>query len=423
MPSLMERFRRSWNAFKERDPTDYSEISSYGSTYGRRPDRRSSFINSQRAIVANVYNQIAVDVAAIDIRHIKVDQNETFTEYVQDSLDYALHREANLDQTGRQMIQDLVLSMFDEGVVAAVPVETLGENPLTSDSFSVSKIRIGRIVQWYPKHIKVECYNEDTGKMEQIIQPKRICGIFENPFYATMNETNSTAQRYMRVLSQLAQTNDQNSSQKIDMLIQLPYSLKGESKIRAAEARRQNLEDQLTNSIYGIGYIDATEKVIQLNRSLDNNLWEQAKELLKELYSELGFSPAILDGTADEQTMLNYQNRTIEPIITMIIEEMQRKWLSQTARSLGHSIRYFKQPFKLVPVNQIAEYADKFTRNEIMTSNEFRGIIGMLPVDDPKANELRNANLNHPDEEQEYKENKTEESEELPKDLLNKIES
>lgn len=398
MPSLFERARNSWNAFLGRDPTPnvkYPSIGGWGS--GLRPDRYRLNHNNSRSIVSSVYNQIAVDVSSVDIRHVRVDDEDRYQETIKGPLNRLFSLEANLDQTGRALIRDIVISMCDEGAVALVPTDT-DISPYNTDAFKVYKARVGKIVEWYPKDILVEVYNENTGMKEQIVVEKRFTPIFENPFYTTMNEPNSISQRLIRVLNQLDRTNEQNSAGKIDLLIQLPYAVRGEAKTQQAEGRRRNLEDQLSGSQYGIGYIDVSEKVIQLNRSVENNLWAQAQDLLTQLYNQLGFSEKIFNGTADEATMLNYNNRTIEPFLSTIVEEITRKWISVTAQAKGQTMMFFRDPFKLVPVQSVADIADKFTRNEIMSSNEMRAEIGLKPSKDPKADELRNSNLNHPDE-------------------------
>lgn len=398
MPSLFERARNSWNAFLGRDPTpnvNYPSIGGWGS--GSRPDRYRLNHNNSRSIVSSIYNQIAVDVSSVDIRHVRVDDEDRYQETITGPLNRLFSLEANLDQTGRALIRDIVVSMCDEGAVALVPTDT-DVPPYATDAFKVYKARVGKIVEWYPHSVRVEVYNENTGMKEQIVVEKRFTPIFENPFYTTMNEPNSISQRLIRVLNQLDRTNEQNSAGKIDLLIQLPYAVRAESKAQQAEGRRKNLEAQLSGSQYGIGYIDVSEKVIQLNRSVENNLWDQAQNLLAQLYNQLGFSEKIFDGTADEATMLNYNNRTIEPFLSTIVEEITRKWISLTAQTQGQKMMFFRDPFKLVPVQSVADIADKFTRNEIMTSNEMRSEIGLKPSKDPKADELRNSNLNHPDE-------------------------
>lgn len=393
-----ERFKNAWNAFMGRDPTPiWSYQSGYSTSF--RPDRVQLSRNNLKSIVSSVYNQIAVDCASISINHVRLDENGRYIEPIEGSLNRALRKEANIDQTGRELVQDIVMSLLDEGCVAVVPT-VVDINPRDTDSYKICELRTGKIVEWRPNEVLVELYNDLTGqKGFRILCEKRTTAIIENPFYSIMNEPNSTAKRLIRVLNQLDRTNEENSSGKLDLIVQLPYLVKGEARMKQAETRRKDIEAQLTGSKYGIAYIDGTEKIIQLNRGVENNLWTQAKELQEDLFNQLGFSTSIFNGTADEQTMLNYNNRTIEPIMSAIVENMERKWLSKTAQSQGQAIRFFKDPFKLVPVGQIAEIADKFTRNEIMTSNEIRSVIGMKPVNDPKADELRNANLNHPDEE------------------------
>lgn len=416
MASIGERFKRSWKAFTSRDPTSYEDYtSSKGEpvyTSGSRPDRVRLTTNGIRSIVGGIYNQIAVDCSLIDIRHVRLDEDGRFSEIIDDSLNYCLTLDPNIDQTGRGLIRDIVMSMFDEGCVAIVPIET-DVDPNINQTFQIRKLRVGKILEWSPLSIRIRIYDEIHGYYVERWVEKRVVTIVENPFYSIMNEPNSHVKRLLRILSQIDKTNDMASSEKLDMIIQLPYSLKTEAKKELAEKRRKDLEDQLVNSKLGIGYIDATERVIQLNRSLENNLWIQAMDLLSQIYNQLGFSQSIFDGTADEKTMLNYNNRTIEPIMSEITEQMQKKWISRTALTQKQAIRFYKDPFKLVPVNQLAEIADKFTRNEIMTTNEIRSEIGMKPSKDPKADELRNANLNHPDEKTEINVNeKIEEKEE-----------
>ena len=400
MPTFAERMKNTWNAFLGRDQV---RTSYYGGYYNR-PDRARLSRGNDKSIVASIYNQIAVDVSNINFRHVRVDEEDNYVEDIKDSLNNIFKINANLDQTGRQFIQDLVLSMIDEGSVAIVPIDT-DENPLTNTSFNVISCRVGKVVGWLPQHVRVEVYNEITGKKEELTLPKRIVPIIENPFYTVMNEPNSTLQRLIRVLNQIDRLNEQNSAGKMDLIIQVPYSIKGQARRNQAEDRRKDIEAQLTGSQYGIAYIDGTERVIQLNRAVENNLWNQAKDLTEQLYNQLGMAKSIFDGTADEKTMLNYYNRTIEPICSRITEAIIYKWLTKTAISQGQSLKYFKDPFKLVPVEQIAEIADKFTRNEILTKNEFRSIIGKKPSDDPKADMLRNSNINHPDESIDAQEN------------------
>lgn len=400
MPTFAERMKNTWNAFLGRDQV---RTSYYGGYYNR-PDRARLSRGNDKSIVASIYNQIAVDVSNINFRHVRVDEEDNYVEDIKDSLNNIFKINANLDQTGRQFIQDLVLSMIDEGSVAIVPIDT-DDNPLTNTSFNVISCRVGKVVGWLPQHVRVEVYNEITGKKEELTLPKRIVPIIENPFYTVMNEPNSTLQRLIRVLNQIDRLNEQNSAGKMDLIIQVPYAIKGQARRNQAEDRRKDIEAQLTGSQYGIAYIDGTERVIQLNRAVENNLWNQAKDLTEQLYNQLGMAKSIFDGTADEKTMLNYYNRTIEPICSRITEAIIYKWLTKTAISQGQSLKYFKDPFKLVPVEQIAEIADKFTRNEILTKNEFRSIIGKKPSDDPKADMLRNSNINHPEDSIEAQEN------------------
>lgn len=395
MAVLGERFKNAWNAFMGRDPTIYT-AGYYGN--GNRPDRSYLSRANARSIVGSIYNQIAVDVSSVNIRHVRLDDDGRFLEEMNSTLNRALSLDANTDQTGRSLIRDATISMLDEGVIAIVPVEAIG-NPSYTESYKIIKLRVGKIVEWFPQHIRVEIYNEFAGRREQITVEKRICAIVENPFYTIMNEPNSTAQRLIRVLNQLDRTNDRNSAGKLDMIIQFPYQLKSDARKRHAEQRRKDLEDQLTGSQYGVGYTDATEKIVQLNRPIENNLWAQARDLQEDLYNELGLSRSVFDGTADEKATLNYQNRTLEPILSAITEEMERKWISLTGQTQHQAIRFFKDPFKLVPVSEIAEIADKFTRNEIASSNEIRSVIGMKPSDDPKADMLINSNLNQSNQE------------------------
>lgn len=398
MPTILERIRHGWDAFiNNKDPT-YSKNEWYGSTSYYRPDRVRLTRGNERSIVTSIYNRIATDVAAIPVRHVRTDENGRYKETIKSKLNYCLNSEANLDQTGRSFMQDAVMSMFDEGVVALVPVET-DLNPIQSGSFDIYTIRTGKIVQWYPEHIKVSVYNERTGRREELMLPKKMCAIVENPFYSIMNEPNSTYQRLIRKLALLDSIDEQTSAGKLDLIIQLPYVIKTEARRQQAEIRRKDIEMQLAGSKYGIAYTDGTEKITQLNRPLENNLLKQIEYLTSTLYSQLGFAEEILNGTADEKTMLNYNNRIIEPILSAFVNEMSRKFLTKTARSQGQTLMFFQDPFKLVPINNIADIADKFTRNEILSSNELRQIIGFLPVDDPRADELRNKNINKSNEE------------------------
>lgn len=411
---LMTRFQRGiqhgWNAFLNKDPTPLNQSYVYsGRSYSHRPDRPRFSRGTERTIVTSVCNKIAMDVAAVKIQHCKLDENDRFVETIASGLNECLTVEANIDQTGRALIHDAVVSMFDEGVVALVPVDTTLD-PKVTGSFDVNSLRTGKIVQWYPNHVKVRVYNEKKGEKEEIVLPKKMVAIVENPFYSVMNEPNSTLQRLIRKLSLLDVVDEQMSSGKLDLIIQLPYTIKSDTRRAQAEDKRKDIEMQLSSSKYGVAYVDAAEKITQLNRPVENNLMKQIEYLTSMLYSQLGITQSILDGTADEKTMLNYYDRTVEPIVSAIVDELKRKFLTKTARTKKQSILYFRDPFKLVPVNELAEIADKMTRNEIMTSNEIRQVIGLKPSKDPKADELRNSNLNHPDEEQKYPGDKKEET-------------
>lgn len=387
---LMTRIQRGWNAFRNRDPTkDYHD---YGTSYYYRPDRPVFTRGNERSIATSVYNRIALDASAITIQHVRLDDNGRFSSVIKSGLNNCLNLDANLDQTGRAFLQDAVMSMLDEGCVALVPVVT-DTDPESSNSYEILSMRTGRIVEWRPAHVKVRVYNEETGKKEDVILPKSMVAIVENPLYAVINEPNSTMQRLIRKLSLLDVTDEQTASGKLDLIIQLPYVIKTEARQKQAEERRKAIEMQLASSKYGIAYTDGTERITQLNRAAENNLMKQIEYLTNMLYSQLGITQTIMDGTADDKTMLNYNNRTIEPIVSAIVDELKRKFLTKTARSQGQSIMFFRDPFRLVPVNDIAEIADKFTRNEILTSNEIRQIIGMRPSDDPKADELINSNI------------------------------
>lgn len=392
---ISDRLQHAWNAFMNRDPT-YGHPN-IGTSYSVRPDRPRFTRGNEKSIVTSVYNRIALDVSAINIQHVRLDDNGRFKEQLDTPLNRCLTLSANTDQTGRAFIQDAVMSMLDEGCVAIVPIET-NIDPSVSDSYDIYTMRTAKIVEWYPQHVKIRAYNELIGRQEEKIVPKKMVAIVENPLYAVINEPNSTMQRLVRKLSLLDVTDEQTASGKLDLIIQLPYIIKTEARRQQAEERRKNIEMQLAGSKYGIAYTDGTERITQLNRSLENNLMKQIEYLTSMLYSQLGITQTILDGTADEKTMLNYYSRTIEPIVSAIVDEMKRKFLTKTARSQKQTISFFRDPFKLVPVNDIAEIADKFTRNEIMTSNEIRQAIGMKPSDDPKADMLINSNLNQPEE-------------------------
>ena len=388
--SFSSRLRHAWDVFRNREPTyDYQDT---GPSTSYRPDRTRLTGGNERSIVTSIFNRIALDVSSINIKHCRIDDNGRFKESINSSLDNCLNLEANIDQTGRAFMQDVVMSMLDEGCVAIVPTDTT-LNPIATASYDIQAMRTGKILEWYPNHVRVRVYNEKTGKQEDIKLPKSMVAIVENPLYAVINEPNSTMQRLMKKLVLLDAVDENTRSGKLDMIIQLPYVIKSDARKAQAEKRRKDIEEQLKGP-YGIAYVDGTEKVIQLNRPIENNLMSQIEYLTKLLYSQLGITEEILNGTANEQTMLNYNSRTIEPIVSAIVDEMKRKFLTKTARSQNQTIQFFRDPFRLVPVNDIAEIADKFTRNEILTSNEIRQIIGMKPSNDPKADKLINSNLN-----------------------------
>ena len=391
------RLKHAWNAFiNNKDSTiNYGVL---GSSYYYRPDRQRFTGGNERTIVTSVYNRIALDVSAVDIKHVRIDENDRYKETINSGINSCFNTEANIDQTGRAFIQDIVMSMLDEGCVAIVPIDTT-ISPVNSNTYDILSMRTGKILQWYPNHVQVRVYNEKTGNKEDIILPKSSVGIIENPLYAVINEPNSTMQRLIRKLSLLDAVDEQSGSGKLDLIIQLPYTIKTEARRKQAEMRRKEIEMQLTGSKYGIAYTDGTEHITQLNRPIENNLMKQIEYLTSMLYSQLGITQSILDGTADEKTMLNYYSRTIEPIISAIVDEMKRKFLTKTARSQGQSFLFFRDPFKLVPINDIANVADTFTRNEILSSNEIRQLIGIKPSSDPKADMLRNSNLNQADQE------------------------
>lgn len=391
---LLERFRHGWNAFvNNRDPTN--NFYHLGSSYGYRPDRPRLTRGNERSIVTSVYNRIALDVAAIKIQHVRLDDNGRYTDTIKSGLNNCLTLEANIDQTGRAFIFDGVMSMMDEGVIALVPIDTTSD-PKTG-SYDIETMRVAKILEWYPAHVKVRAYNDRTGKKEDLILPKSTVAIVENPLFAVINEPNSTMQRLVRKLNLLDAIDEQSGSGKLDLIIQLPYVIKTDARKQQADKRIQNIEDQLKNSPFGIAYTDGTEKITQLNRPIENNLMKQIEYLTSMLYGQLGITAEILNGSADEKTMINYYDRTIEPIVAAFVDEMKRKFLTKTARTQGQSIAYFRDVFKLVPVSDLAEIADKMTRNEIMTSNEIRQVIGLKPSDDPKADRLVNSNLNQPE--------------------------
>lgn len=397
MPTFIERLQHGWNAFiNNKDPT-FSNKNDLGPSFYYRPERRKLHRGNERSIINSIYNRIASDVAAVDIMHIRTDENGRFSDVIKSGLNNVLTTEANIDQTGRAFIQDVVMSMFDEGVVACVPIDT-SVDPENNNSFDILTMRTGRITQWRPQYVTVEVYNDRNGQKQEVTLPKKMVAIVENPFYSIMNEPNSTLQRLIRKLNLLDSIDEQSSSGKLDLIIQLPYVIKTEGRRAQAEQRRKDIEDQLTGSKYGIAYTDGTERIIQLNRPVENNLMKQIEYLTETLMGQLGITNEILNGTANESTMMNYYTRVVEPILSAISGEYKRKFLTKTARTQGQTIMFFRDPFKLVPVSNIADIADKFTRNEILTSNEVRGLIGFKPSNDPKADELRNKNLNQASE-------------------------
>lgn len=392
-PTFTTRLQHAWNAFLGRDAP--SRVN-FGPSYSFRPDRRRVFRTSDRSLATSIYNRIAMDVASVSIRHVREDENGRFLETIHSDLNNCLALDANLDQTGRAFIQDAVFSMLDEGCVALVPIDTT-LNPTRTGSYDIQSMRVGRVKTWYPEHVRVEVYNEKTGQHEEIMMPKRICSIIENPLYAVINEPNSTMQRLIHKLNLLDSIDEQSSAGKLDLIIQLPYVIKTEQRRQQAEKRRKDIEEQLAGSKYGIAYTDGTEHITQLNRSLENNLLKQIEYLTGQLYNQIGLTEEVFKGTASEQEMLNYHNRTIEPILAALCDEMTRKFLTKTARSRGHVIDFFNDPFRLVPMEKMADIADKFTRNEILSPNEIRSILGIKPSPDEKADELRNRNLNEKD--------------------------
>lgn len=390
--SFTDRLQHAWDAFLNRSPTKNGYYD-YGISYGLRPDRPIFHLGNERSIVSSIYTQIAVDVASVSIEHVRLDKNGNYVETIDSGLNRCLTLSANIDQTGRDFIEDVVISMFDEGCVAIIPVETT-ISPKKSGSFIINQLRTGKILEWFPKYVRLLAYNEKTGLKEEIILPKSTVAIVENPFYSIMNEPNSTLQRLIRKLNLLDMVDEQTSSGKLDLIIQLPYVVKTKSREAEAEKRRKQIEMQLSGTKYGIAYTDGTERITQLNRPVENNLLNQVEYLTRMLYSQLGMSETVFNGTADEKTMLNYYNRTVEPILSSITLAMKRTFLTKTAIKQGQSIKYFRDPFNLVQVNELAEIADKFTRNEILSSNEVRAIIGYKPVNTERANALENKNLN-----------------------------
>lgn len=401
------RFKKAWNIFRNKDPSyEYQDL---GISYSYRPERIRFTRGNERTIITSIYNRIALDVASITLRHVRLDKNDRYLSTINSGLNNCLSLEANVDQTSREFIQDVVMSMFDEGCVAIVPIDTDVDPEISS--YDIDTMRTGKILEWYPRHVKVRVYNDQTGRKEDVICSKEYVAIIENPFYAIMNEPNSMVQRLIRKLNLLDVIDEQTSSGKLDLIIQLPYIIKTDARRQQAEKRRKDIEDQLSGSKYGIAYTDGTEKITQLNRSVENNLLKQIEYLTNLVYGQLGITTSIMDGTADERTMLNYNNRTVEPILSSIVDAMKRRFLTKTARTQKQSIVFFRDPFRLVPVTDLAEIADKFTRNEIMTSNEIRQIVGMKPSDDPSADELRNKNLNQSNEPQIVKKEKADDGE------------
>ena len=391
--TLGGRIKNAWNAFLSRDPMRTDRFPNVGISHSLRPERVRLHRDSERSTVSSVYNKIAIDVSSVSIQHVRLDQNGRYTESLKTGLNECLTLSANVDQTGRALIQDAMLSLFDEGHVAIVPVDTTVD-PTTTSGYDINSMRVGQILEWYPLHVRVRLYNERVGRKEDILLPKKNVAIIENPLYAVMNEPNSTLKRLIHKLNLLDAIDTQSGSGKLDLIIQLPYVIKTQARKEQAETRRKDIEMQLAGSKYGIAYTDGTEKVTQLNRPVENNLMNQITYLTSTLYSQLGLTESVFDGTADEKTMLNYHNRTIAPLLDSITDELKRKFLTKTARSQHQSIESFKEPFKLVPVSDLADIADKFTRNEILSSNEVRSIIGYKPAKDPSADELRNKNLN-----------------------------
>jgi hypothetical protein len=406
--NIGSRLKRAWNAFTNRDPT--GGYKSVGPGYSLSPSRPRLSRGNEKSIVNAVLTRIAMDAAAIDIKHCRLDKNGRYLEDIDSPLNDCFNLSANIDQTGRAFKLDAYLSLLDEGCIALVPIDTT-DNPDDTNSYDINSMRVCKILDWYPRHVRVLAYNDRTGEKEELVMPKSQVAIIENPAYSVMNEPNSTMQRLKKKLSLLDATDEQSASGKLDLIIQLPYAVKGELRRQQAEERRKDIEDQLMNGKYGIAWTDGTEKITQLNRSVENNLMKQIEYLTNLFYSQLGVTQSVMDGTADEKTMLNYNNRTIEPLVAAVVDEVKRKFLTKTARTKGQSISYFTDPFKLVPVDNIAEIADKFTRNEIMTSNEIRQIIGMKPSDDPKADQLINSNISQPNQGEELAVDDTENEE------------
>lgn len=401
MPKFADKLKHAWNAFKDeedkRDNNNYIPYQSYGASYGIRPDRSRLTVMGDKSIIGSIYTRIGIDVASIDIQHVKLDKDNRLIEHIDSKLDTCLNLEANIDQTASNFKQDVAMTLFEKGVAAIVPVDT-SLNPNKTGGYEIETLRVAEVVAWYPQHVRVSLYNDRSGRREELTLSKSFVAIVENPFYSVMNEPNSTLQRLIRKLSLLDAVDEQSSSGKLDMIIQLPYVIKSEARREQANKRRGDIEDQLRGSQYGIAYTDGTEKITQLNRPAENNLWKQIQDLTEMLYAHLGLTPEVMNGTANEATMLNYHQRTIKPLMNAITESMKRTFLTKTARSQGQSLEFYRDPFQLIPISSIAEIADKFTRNEIMTANELRSVIGMKPSDDPKADKLQNSNMPQPQE-------------------------
>lgn len=399
MATFGSRLKHAWNAFTDQERRDQIQsFNDFGVSYGGRPDRTRLTITNERSIISSIMTRLSIDVAGVEIRHVRHDDSGRYKEDIDSGLNDCLTLEANIDQGASAFRQDIAMTLFDKGVVALVPVDTT-LNPQVSGGYDIKTMRVGEIVAWHPRHVRVSLYNEAIGRRQEITLEKKVVAIIENPLYAVMNEPNSTLQRLTRKLNLLDAVDEASSSGKLDLIIQLPYVVKSEARRQQAEQRKKDIEFQLRGSKYGIAYTDGTEKITQLNRPAENNLWKQIQDLTDMLYSQLGITPEVMNGTADEKAMLNYNNRTVEPVLRAITEAMKRTFLTKTARSQNQSIEYFRDPFKLIPIQNIAEIADKFTRNEIMTSNEIRSVVGMQPASDPKADELRNSNMPQSDTE------------------------
>lgn len=387
---FMQRLAHAWNVFRNGSPNKYVD---YGPGYTALPSRQRMYWTSEMSMVASIYNRIAVDVAGIGLQHVRKDEDGKYAETICSGLQYCLNTEANIDQSGKAFLIDLVVSLLSEGVIAIVPTD-FDLDPSRTDSYDVRTLRVARVVNWYPEHVRVRVYNEKIAMQQEIVLPKRLVAVVENPFFVTMNEPNSTLQRLVRKLAILDVVDEHVGAGKLDLIIQLPYQVKSQARQDQANLRRKQIEEQLTSSKYGIAYTDGTEKITQLNRAVENDVFAQVKYLESKLYSELGVSQAVFDGTAEEAAMLNYQNNTLVPVLDAIADAIRRRFITKTARTRGQDVMYIRDPFKLVPTSQIAEIADKFTRNEIMSSNEFRAIVGLKPSNDPNADVLRNKNLN-----------------------------